>query len=98
MHDKKNLHFINIWFSDYSDHLVKEFVAQGYVKDTDLFTFPYDWRYGVDEDTVAKLKQKIADVLKTSEADKVDIVAHSTGGLIVKKYVMESSKKSSGKL
>ena len=39
---------------------------------------------GVSDDTVLKLKQKITDILVQTEAEKVDIVAHSTGGLIVK--------------
>ncbi|OGI64860.1 hypothetical protein A3H53_04800 [Candidatus Nomurabacteria bacterium RIFCSPLOWO2_02_FULL_40_10] len=77
---------------DYSESLVKEFKNQGYVEGTDLFTFPYDWRYGVSEENVSKLKQKIADVLEETEAEKVDIIAHSTGGLIVKKYVVENTE------
>jgi len=36
-----------------------------------------------------ELKQKIADIRAQTGSDKVDIVAHSTGGLLVKKYVME---------
>ena len=75
---------------NYSDGLITEFQNQGYTEGSDLFVFPYDWRYGVSENTVSQLKQKIADITAETGSDKVDIVAHSTGGLLVKKYVMEN--------
>src|SRR3989344_471996 len=86
-------------FFDYSDELIREFEEQDYTEgtgsDATLFTFPYDWRYGVSgvfndgKTNVDGLKQKIADIRAQTGSDKVDIVAHSTGGLLVKKYVME---------
>lgn len=75
---------------DYSASLLEEFTNQGYIEDTDLFLFPYDWRFGVSEDTVNKLKQKVRDILTQTGSEKVDIVAHSMGGLITKKYVVEN--------
>ncbi len=82
--------FGNLTLFDYSFSLVEEFKTQGYAEGTDLFLFPYDWRYGVSENNVDKLKQKIYDVLNETSAKEVDIIAHSTGGLIVKKYVVEN--------
>ena len=76
---------------NYTDELIKEFENQGYIEGTDLFLFPYDWRYGVNDDNVLKLKQRIINVLEQSNSEKVDIIAHSTGGLIVKKYVVTNS-------
>ena len=86
---------------DYSDGLIKSFLDQTYTEGTSstatLFTFPYDWRYGVsgkfaDGRTNADLlKQKIQEVMAQTGSDKVDIVAHSMGGLIVKKYVMDNT-------
>jgi len=58
--------------------------------------FPYDWRYGVTGEyasgkTNADLvKEKIDEVLQQTGADKVDVVAHSLGGLIVKEYAMDN--------
>jgi hypothetical protein len=84
------------------DLLVQEFIIQGYVEGKTLFTFPYDWRYGVsgkfaDPSTssgqatnVDLLKSKIDQILAQTGATKVDVVAHSNGGLIVKKYVMDN--------
>ena len=84
---------------DYSNSLITEFQNQGYAEGdsatSTLFTFPYDWRYGVGgvfgdgKTNVDALKQKIADIRALTGSDKVDIIAHSTGGLLVKKYVME---------
>lgn len=80
---------------DYTDGLIKEFKNQGYVEGTDLFTFPYDWRYGVSgvfsngQTNVDLLRQKIADIMAQTGSSKVDIVAHSTGGLLVKKDVAD---------
>src|SRR3989344_3003330 len=76
---------------DYSDNLIIEFQNQGYEKDINLFTFPYDWLYGVNTINVESLKQKIMDILTQTGKNKIDIIAHSTGGLLVKKYVMENS-------
>ena len=74
----------------YSQRLIDEFCTHGYALNDDLFLFPYDWRYGVDEKTISQLKQKISDIMAATGSTKVDIVAHSTGGLLVKKYVMEN--------
>jgi hypothetical protein len=85
------------------DQLIQEFLGQGYTEGTSssasLFTFPYDWRYGVtgvlDESTgkttVDLLKEKISSIIQQTGSAKVDVVAHSTGGLLVKKYVMENA-------
>ena len=81
---------------DYTDNLIKEFENQGYVEGESLFTFPYDWRYGVsgkyaDGSTNSDLlKNKIKDILVQTGSDKIDIVAHSMGGLIVKKYAKDN--------
>jgi hypothetical protein len=75
---------------NYSDALVQQFISQGYSLGTNLFIFPYDWRYGVSEDVVSQLKSEIQRDLLKAGSDKINIVAHSTGGLIVKKYVQEN--------
>ncbi len=73
----------------YIDGLINNLVAQGYTEGVDLFTFPYDWRFGVSDNNVDALQGQINYILNLTGAEKVDVVAHSTGGLLVKKYIME---------
>ncbi|MBI5470139.1 hypothetical protein HY968_02340 [Candidatus Kaiserbacteria bacterium] len=68
------------------DNLIDTLVANGYEKDKTLFPFPYDWHVS-NRDTAALLKQKIADVKAICGCDKVDIVAHSMGGLVARQYI-----------
>lgn len=81
---------------DYTGSLINEFANQGYIEDENLFTFSYDWRYGVsgvptrEETNSQKLKRKIDSVWYLTGYDKIDIIAHSNGGLLVKKYVVDN--------
>lgn len=94
---KTNIGGADFILYDYAGDLMHEFQDQGYVENETLFTFPYDWRYGVSgkysdgKTNVDLLKQKIADIIQKTGSDKVDVVAHSLGGLIVKKYVMDNA-------
>jgi pimeloyl-ACP methyl ester carboxylesterase len=72
------------------DNLIDTLVANGYKKDVTLFPFAYDWHVS-NRDTAVLLKQKIADVKAICKCDKVDIVAHSMGGLIARQYIQSSS-------
>ncbi len=82
---------------DYTGSLADEFKTQGYTENQDLFTFPYDWRYGVTgvvdtttgKTTVDLLQQRIEEISQQTGSSQVDVIAHSTGGLLVKKYVMD---------
>lgn len=86
---------------NYTKGLIDLFTSQGYTEgtnsDANLFTFPYDWRYGVSgtfgngNTNVDLLQQKIQDIMTQTGSNKVDVIAHSTGGLLVKKYVMDHS-------
>jgi len=86
----------NIEVFDYTEGLFNEFVGQGYVEGQTLFAFPYDWRYGVSgKNAEGKtnsdlLKEKIQQILAQTKASKIDVVAHSMGGLVTKKYIMDN--------
>lgn len=54
----------------------------------DSFEFPYDWRLDV-ESTALELKERIDEIKAERGVEKVDLVAHSMGGLLVKKYLEE---------
>ncbi len=74
----------------------------GYVPGISLFPFPYDWRLGV-EDTGVQLGQEIQAIRRLSplavtkhssvnvDYSKVDILAHSMGGLVSRAYVQSNA-------
>jgi pimeloyl-ACP methyl ester carboxylesterase len=79
--------------------------------DQTFYTFPYDWRYGasgiypkpedasqMDVTNSVLLGQKIGELAKISPTGKVDVIAHSLGGLVAKKYVLENDNPKIGKL
>jgi hypothetical protein len=68
------------------DDLVATFAANGYEKDKTLFEFPYDWRKS-NVDTAELLKDKIEEVKAVCSCTKVDIIAHSMGGLVTRQYI-----------
>lgn len=68
------------------DNLYDAFVADGYVPEETLFTFPYEWRDSNVEN--AKLLQtRINEIKSVTHWPKVDIVAHSMGGLLAREYI-----------
>lgn len=54
----------------------------GYIEDEDLFVFPFDWRKDVEGQGKNELMAKIDEVRNETGASRVDIMAHSQGGLV----------------
>lgn len=71
------------------DNLVEALIGAGYVKNETLFLFPYDWRQN-NVLTAGLLKEKIDEIKAETNSSKVDIVAHSMGGLISRSYIQSS--------
>ncbi len=65
--------------------LIARFEAEGYVRNETLYTAYYDWRQGNDESAAEYLAPIIAEAKE--KTGKVDIVAHSMGGLLVQAYM-----------
>jgi pimeloyl-ACP methyl ester carboxylesterase len=86
----------NVHYWDVLTDLLKE--------SRDLFTFPYDWRLDVlktasdiEDPRVLSLKEKIDEIKAQKGVEKVDLIAHSMGGLVVKKYLKDYGGDSVGK-
>jgi pimeloyl-ACP methyl ester carboxylesterase len=80
--------------NDFLSGLIRELENNGYQENKDLFVFPYDWRLNLDYTAgdspyswQKTLKQEIAEVEATTSSGKVDIIAHSMGGLLAKDYI-----------
>lgn len=68
------------------DNLCEEFLANGYENGKNFSVFPYQWRDSNIEN--AKLLHKrIEEIKKETNRPKVDIVAHSMGGLLAREYI-----------
>lgn len=79
------------------ENLQKDLELNNYQENTNLFFFPYDWRLDLNT-TKDLLKQKIDEVKLQTGKDKVNIIAHSMGGLLVKDYLNSYEKESVDKL
>jgi len=75
---------------DYTANLLKDLTASGYELGKDLFLAPYDWRT-----SASSLGRIILNVQAQTGFWALDVVAHSLGGLAVKKLASASSSGSS---
>ncbi|MEK7546709.1 MAG: PxKF domain-containing protein [Patescibacteria group bacterium] len=71
---------------DFYKNLIDNLQADGYVSSTTLFTFPYDWRLDIGEN-LNNFNSKINEAISHSPNGKINIIAHSMGGLLVKDYL-----------
>jgi pimeloyl-ACP methyl ester carboxylesterase len=82
---------------DIFETLIENLIFSGYKTDADLFYFPYDWRLDLNQ-TISVLNQKIQEIKTNSGFQKVNIIAHSMGGLLIKNYLEEYGKNDVNKL
>ncbi|MES2224372.1 MAG: alpha/beta fold hydrolase [Patescibacteria group bacterium] len=75
---------------DIFDGLIAALSKNGYVEGTNLFVLPYDWRLS-NEANQALLKDMVAKALEKTGKQKVDLVAHSMGGLLVSDYLAKNA-------
>ncbi len=68
--------------------LIEAFYNSGYQENVHLFVFPYDWRLDI-RDSSDKLNEKINLVINNTGISKVNIIAHSMGGLLSKNYILD---------
>ncbi len=67
------------------------FIENGYELNKTLFLFPYDWRLDIRL-TTPLLHQKILSIKQHTGAEKVNIVAHSMGGLVARNYISNEER------
>ncbi|MFH1822309.1 MAG: hypothetical protein ABH830_01260, partial [Patescibacteria group bacterium] len=79
---------------DFFEGLIDELKQNGYEENKTLFVFPYDWRLdlnwtanGIPYSGFDSLKDKVEKVKQLTGAAKVNIIAHSMGGLVAKNYI-----------
>lgn len=82
---------------NYFKGLIDELERAQYQENTDLFVFPYDWRLD-NRLTAIQLKQKIDQILAATGAGRVNLVAHSMGGLVAKQYIADNPQSKINKL
>lgn len=71
-------------------NLYQIFIEAGYKRDETLFEFPYDWHLSNTE-TSLLLDQKIEEIKQQTGSPRVDIIAHSMGGLVARHYIQSNS-------
>lgn len=74
---------------DYSQSFINEFANQNYLKNERVYLFPYDWRKNIAENALGPLKQKIDAILASTTSSSINIIAHSQGGLLIKRLLYE---------
>ncbi|MBI4037413.1 alpha/beta hydrolase, partial [Candidatus Daviesbacteria bacterium] len=79
-----------IFQGSYGD-TIKFFTDNGYELGKTLFLFPYDWRKDISL-TTAPLDELIGSIKQQTGSSKVDIVAHSMGGLVARNYINDAGK------
>lgn len=80
---------VSVQAFNYSQKLLEDFISQGYATDTNLSLFPYDWRDDIAKNANTVLSQKIDQLIASSGSSKIDIIAHSQGGLLIKKLLLD---------
>jgi triacylglycerol esterase/lipase EstA (alpha/beta hydrolase family) len=78
-------------------NLIDLLSALGYEEGSKLFVAPYDWRFSVAS-SADEIAPVIQNAVNHSSDGKIDIIAHSMGGLVAKEYLNATSTSFMNKL
>lgn len=67
--------------------LLDQLAVAGYKENKHVFVAHYNWRKPVSDNATTYLKPMIDFVKQETGSDKVDVVAHSMGGLVARSYI-----------
>lgn len=82
---------------DIFESLINKLEIEGYASSNTYFVFPYDWRLNLEQGK-SLLEEKINQIKTETGFKKIDIVAHSMGGLLAKDYIYDFGTSSINKL
>lgn len=71
---------------DYTQSLINDLHSYGFIDNETLHLFPYDWRKELAGTALNELATKLDEV---AQGEKIDIIAHSQGGLLIKRLLFE---------
>lgn len=75
---------------DFYESLYNNLIANGYA----VTPCPYDWRLAIDGERDREMMETVEECVKKAQnnnsAQKVDLLAHSTGGLAARQYVLSN--------
>lgn len=72
---------------DWYNPLIERLESEGYIRDQNLFVVHYDWRQPNAQSAAEYLIPAINNARQITGALKVDIIAHSMGGLVARSYI-----------
>ncbi len=74
---------------DIFEGLVSHLEQNGYTRGVNLFACPYDWRKDLNQEY--NILDEVIEIAKQRSGwDQVDVVAHSMGGLLSKRYLVQN--------
>jgi pimeloyl-ACP methyl ester carboxylesterase len=80
------------------EKLRKNLESVGYVRDQTIIDCPYDWRQSNDATADIYFAGCVERALKASGKDKVDVIAHSMGGLVTRAYIQKNNGANANKI
>ena len=74
----------------YLKNLIEKLKAIGYIENRNLFLMPYDWRLDISSES-ERIANRINAIAGGSQNGKVNVIAHSLGGLLIKDYLSKAT-------